>query len=272
MAKYNIKRFSSQEQNDIANKYKQGIGSQRLSQEYGCSRKTIIKVVKNFGIKIRTTKDYFKYDPNLNYFEVIDTKNKAYFLGLMFADGWVRHKNGMYVMGIQLVKEDSYLLDCFNKELYDKERKIILRRRGEENDGCKRKDNRMFYFHGEKLFNDLVSHGCVENKSLILEPPVNIPDELIRYFILGFFDGDGGATKNARVVSFTSTLNFCNWIGGILIKNKIIKKYSLHKCYNGTTYCLSICSKQNIKNIYYYFYHDNPLCLKRKKEAIFSMF
>lgn len=43
----------------------------------------------------------------------------------------------------------------------------------------------------DKMFNDLCSHGCVPNKSLVLTFPKDIPENLIHHFIRGYFDGDG---------------------------------------------------------------------------------
>ena len=42
-----------------------------------------------------------------------------------------------------------------------------------------------------KLVHDLIKHGCVENKSLILKAPTTVPKELLHHFIRGYFDGDG---------------------------------------------------------------------------------
>ena len=44
---------------------------------------------------------------------------------------------------------------------------------------------------GTKIHHDLEKHGCVENKSLILQFPTTVPEELMHHFIRGYFDGDG---------------------------------------------------------------------------------
>ena len=47
----------------------------------------------------------------------------------------------------------------------------------------------------DEMFNDLVSHGVVLNKTNIVKPP-NIDKEFIPSFILGYFDGDGSIFLN----------------------------------------------------------------------------
>jgi intein/homing endonuclease len=49
----------------------------------------------------------------------------------------------------------------------------------------------MIRLYGKKLHDDLVKHGCVEKKSLILQFPKDLSQELISHFVRGYFDGDG---------------------------------------------------------------------------------
>lgn len=66
------------------------------------------------------------YTYNENYFDIINTPGKAYFLGLMFADGCICHtdkigkfKNVLhtYRMSISLQERDKVILELFRKEL-----------------------------------------------------------------------------------------------------------------------------------------------------------
>ncbi|MFX0100425.1 MAG: hypothetical protein ACFFCS_12655, partial [Candidatus Hodarchaeota archaeon] len=54
--------------------------------------------------------------PNLkeDYFEKIDTKEKAYWLGVLFADGCIqRYKNKPYAVGLNQHKDESILINRF---------------------------------------------------------------------------------------------------------------------------------------------------------------
>jgi len=108
---------------------------------------------------------YKKYYYNEEYFKKIDSKDKAYFLGLLYADGNVYHgtesnKKQRNRIQITLNNDDAYILQKFlnylgsNSKLYsDKKRytKLIL-------------DNK-------SLYNDIIRLGCIPNKSLILKFP-----------------------------------------------------------------------------------------------------
>ena len=76
----------------------------------------------------------------------------------------------------------------------------------------------------QKTVDDLIDKGCVKNKTLILKPPKNVPTELIRHFIRGFFDGDGSLMKYQKSeksisfgLSFTTTYDMAKWLQNTLI-------------------------------------------------------
>lgn len=91
------------------------------------------------------------------------------------------------------------------------------------------------------MYNDLCNHGCVDRKSKIIRMP-NIPENLIRHFIRGYFDGDGSvcfyfATKAHKhrtlTTSFTSGSqgfleDICN-----IIPTSYIQKVYWHSNGNG---------------------------------------
>lgn len=117
---------------------------------------------------------------NKDYFEDINTTNKAYWLGFMYADGCVTTKNRWY-FGLQSADAEhvQYFLNDFN---------CNTRVRLSKNDTfCS------FMIKNKKMYDDLVDKGVVRGKTFCL----TFPDESIlkkkyySHFIRGFFDGDG---------------------------------------------------------------------------------
>ena len=53
------------------------------------------------------------YGINEDYFDVIDSEDKAYFLGLLFADGCNIRCGGKHIVRIRLQEKDKYILDRF---------------------------------------------------------------------------------------------------------------------------------------------------------------
>lgn len=127
-----------------------------------------------------------------NEFQVIDSQDKAYLLGMLYADGNVsiskrKDKEGaIYKTTLVLDNNDILLLEAI-KETFPIFHTYPF------NNGKSteiRNNSKQCYF-------DLVNNGCLPRKSFenrynLHIPP--IPNELIPHFIRGYFDGDGGCT------------------------------------------------------------------------------
>lgn len=114
---------------------------------------------------------------------------------------------------------------------------------------------------------DLIKHGIVEHKTLVLKPP-NITDDLIKHYIRGYFDGDGSWSYNSnsnqyqfKVVGTKGVLNFIqDHLGyGHL---KIYKRRKEHV----NTFYTSIGGNKQVLNIMKYLYDDSHIYLERKYE------
>ena len=213
------------------------------------------------------------YEINDKYFNKIDSQDKAYFLGLLFADGC----NGIYKsrntkyrrLSIGLKLEDRYLLDLFkyyiksNQKLilhnvynkkYDKEYKVIC-----------------LNIHNKNICEDLEKLGMTPRKSLTLEFPTSINDkELMWHFIRGYFDGDGCITINRYLenryrgaITICGSLPFCEELKRIII-SEIKVKCSIIK--TGKIYTLNIHSNHGITSFMNKLYHNSgsELFMKRK--------
>ena len=55
-----------------------------------------------------------KYKYDINYFEVIDTEEKAYWLGFIYADGCISNDNKQQLI-IELCKQDKIVLEKFKR-------------------------------------------------------------------------------------------------------------------------------------------------------------
>ena len=131
---------------------------------------------------------------NNRYFQFIDTPLKAYFLGFIFADGWIcaNESTRNYEFGMELQSEDKYILDALNSELggihkifhTDACRTIIL---GHE---VNRGDSDTLRVYSKPLVTDLISNGIETNKTQKDTIP-HVSDELFFDFLRGYVDGDG---------------------------------------------------------------------------------
>lgn len=167
------KEYIAAEQNN------QHISLTTLSKKYGCKRERISEQVKLLGFQVinKTTGKHI----NEKVFDVIDTEEKAYWFGFLCADGCIT-KNRYVELGI-------HWNDYNHMQKYRKFLEL------DSDESIKRSKNvARVRVHNKNLANQLITKGCVHNKSHFLKfPDINIfkKYELIYDFIRGYCDGDG---------------------------------------------------------------------------------
>lgn len=117
------------------------------------------------------------------------------------------------------------------------------------------------------MTDDLISHGCIQNKTFYIEIP-NIPEPLMNHFIRGFFDGDGCiCTDNKK--KRTVAINFCSASEKFLIQlREHLFKYNICSYIidekNKSTYRLYIKGIKNVDKMWNYMFENATVFLDRK--------
>lgn len=206
--------FSQEQIEDMIKKYENNWSLNKIAKEYNVSRSVISRVLKE---KIQLRKRTTKYKYNQDIFEVIDSSEKAYWLGFLAADGcnYQREHNASII--ISLAEKDIELLRKF-KTFCGTDAKIttfIADDTGFSNKTCMCR----IVLNSTKISNDLINKGIVPKKSLILKPPI-ISEEYYKPFILGYFDGDGSISKtnqyNNYCISIQGTKEILEWMSKVL--------------------------------------------------------
>lgn len=140
-----------------------------------------------------------------NFFDIIDTEEKAYFLGIMASDGNVSSDRDCMEISLS-GEEDRALLERFKDAL--KYNGLIKNKSVKYPNAkpCSR-----LSFTSKQIKNSLIMHGITPRKSLTLEFPVGLSRNLTRHFIRGYFDGDGSVSykkDGSFLVSLTSSPSF----------------------------------------------------------------
>lgn len=149
------------------------------------SESTIKNIEKESGLESREVIRDNAIHLNLNkdYFEKIDTKEKAYWLGFIYADGYIeldkRSESRRLCLG-SLSPKDEILLKKFAESINADKNKIE-----------KDREYLRLRITNNKLCDDAMKHGVLPRKSLIIEYPKLENRELDLAFLLGYFDGDG---------------------------------------------------------------------------------
>jgi alpha-glucuronidase len=260
-------KMDSLTQNEIKNivdLYNNGSNLIQIALEYKSSSRTIGKILKNNNIKIRDGSYFNKKFLHENIFENIDSKEKAYWLGFLAADGNIS-KTGQ--LTLQLAEKDlNHLMKFYN--FMGGKSKIIKT-------STKIKD-KIYYgyrvgFRSLKLKNDLEKFNIVSNKSKNLKISQNIPQQFLSSFILGLIDGDGSFFFSNNKLNFCliSSQEACSQVMDYFVNNIKLNKINLYSASCAEMKYLKYCGNNNVYKIAKFLYSSNtPVFLERKKQVI----
>lgn len=258
---------------EVKKLYESGMTCGQIAEKFNCSVSCIEQKVK-MVTTIRKRSDYGRKKFNENFFEVIDSEIKAYWLGFIYADGCVyTHGNTKY---ISIKVQDKEICDNFIRDIEgDFTTKTYMMKKTTNSE-----ERREVYFaecSSNKMFSDLNKLGVVERKSLILTFPTEqqVPKHLIPHFIRGYFDGDGTVITGARFghtyskvktpyikIGFNGTKEMLEGINKYIPETMSIHKEKRRPDTN-TYFCYKSGTK-TIKKIFDYLYKDATVYLSRK--------
>ena len=262
-----MKKLSDQNKINLVNLYMQGIEVPALSSQFNVTRAAIRSILRVRKIPLRSMEiTHRKYKFNDTFFEKIDTEAKAYFLGFLYADGYISQKYNN-IVSLQLQERDKEILDKL-KHLIQSERPLYFKK------SKKLKEQNLWglQISSKKMTTDLKGLGCGENKSLTLKFPILkvVSEPFIRHFMRGYFDGDGciciRKVKNHYCYWFSiiSSLSFCKHVKKILNELKIHSIIRNHYSTKGIADVIAY-RKQDILILYNFLYEDATIFLERKK-------
>lgn len=189
-----------------------------------------------------------------DYFDNIRSENQAYWLGFIYADGSVRLGNAPR-LSLNVKPSDFYHIERFQNEIGSKHKSYRVKSI-KAVEGTMRVD-----ISSVSIVRGLISHGCHPNKMYNLQPPSNLPEELIRHFIRGFWDGDGSIGRygkyNQLHMSATGTDAMINWLHKQLPYNSYIDR-------SGNQARVRSTSSSALKNMNF-LYENSKIALDRKK-------
>ena len=198
------------------------------------------------------------YHYNKNYFDIIDTFDKAYWLGFIAADGNIR--KDLLKLRIELNIQDIEHLKKFRSYI---EGDMPIRE-------WIRPNNHSCYIeiNCKHLNIELSKYGIVPNKSLILDINWNlIPKDLYKFFIRGYFDGDGSLNCYTKRGYEEWELSFISTEKTLLeFQSFFNNSRKIFSCGHNFRFCYK--SKKDILNALSLFYDDDLIYLDRKKEIV----
>ena len=251
---------------NIIHDYQNGIKRSEIMKKYNINDGLLYRLLEfhNISLDDKHKRFFFFYE---DFFNIIDTEEKAYWLGFLYADGYVYSHIG-YTVELTLKKTDENHIHKFrnavkyNGELEDKHielnQKHFLAKR--------------LTLCSKKMVQDLIAHGCFQNKSLDLKFPTDqqVPKHLIHHFMRGYFDGDGCVTtaRQGRDLRFEilGTYEFLTMYEKTMNINIKEPKQTKSKAFS-----VKHGGNLQVKKIYDYLYKDATVYLERKRDIFIAV-
>ena len=242
-----------------------GLSRRQIGEKFGVSKSTVDIIFSR--LKIHRELLF-----NINKFDIIDTEEKAYWLGFLYADGCVferiRGKQHDYWVKLKLaivdydhlIKYKNFLEDIRGDECVKTFKSKSIN--GEIREYCS------YTSYNKHFTNSLISLGCIQRKSLVLKfPDENIfsNKELVYDFIRGYIDGDGCLTTNGVFgrlqISIVGTFEFLKGIQKYFPQFK-----SIHLDKKGSKIYKINCAANKADEVAYKLYEHATIYLDRKHQ------
>lgn len=247
--------------------------STELAKQFNVSRGMITKLWKDNNLFGKESRQYIfeKQD----YFHIIDTEEKAYFLGFIAADGCVYKPkdNRQIIIRICIAEKDIEILENF--------RQAIKTNKPIQHQSClgNKQNTVALELSSNQMGEDLINLGIVPRKSYLQTwIDLSYNSKIQNAFIRGYFEGDGSISPNFDIHSLHSVgiaiagyknnlLNFAKYLFGqgissVFVEDKREDKYTLQTESFGS---LILTNKENkIKFLELIYPQDCSLYLTRK--------
>lgn len=263
-------KLTNKDKNNIIKKYydNRKVNFRELSNLLNVSERAVSRVLAEANIN---TKRINRYILNESFFKTVDNEQKAYILGLIYADGYVgnEHFNNI-VIGLkdrEIVEEIARIIE-FDGEI----RKS--KKGGFENS----KESYVLSFSSKEMAMDLRKLGLYPNKSLTITDLPEIDNNLFRHFIRGYFDGDGSIvlskhTSYHKVDGKIKKYEYPSYCFSVLsteiflinmINKMSIKHYKILDTNTKEIKQIRVNAKCELEDLFDYLYGNSTIYLRRK--------
>lgn len=171
------------EQKELEKYIKSGLSIRAISKESKLSVPTVVRYLKKYQLK--TTLKISHPNLKIEYFKKIDSLEKAYWLGFLYADACMRKIGNSLALKLELAQKDEDQIDKFCNAIgAELSKKTYYTRLNKYNSVC------IGIYNLE--FNEyLIKNGCIPQKTFRIKHPNFESERLDLAFLLGFYDGDG---------------------------------------------------------------------------------
>lgn len=222
---------AKQKEQIISDYTEKGLTCAEIGKQYHAKADTIGKYLKEWGVPLKGNKTKNRLLKE-NYFSNIDCPQKAYFLGLLFADGSVVLDNKRSAsISLELQEEDKEVLVILQKEL-NSTGTLYYNKRSNRDNGTY-----TFSVRCNQMASDLAKYNIVPNKTYITEKVIP-PEKFLIDFLRGYIDGDGSLYYSGNYWHLSITghneqviMNFQQLLNNLILNKKPNKLTYYNKVY-----------------------------------------
>lgn len=248
------------------------LSAAKIGKIFNISQPTISRNLKQWGIISRKNgEDQRIYSLDEHYFDEIDTSEKAYILGFIYADGCVSEDG----FQISLQEKDKEILEKIRKELKYTHELTYQKATFFDSEGdylCS--PQYMLRINSVHIRDKLIEHGAYRRKTDKITFPYWLDKKLIPHFIRGYFDGDGCISRQKEkgvIVTLISNKKFIEQVSEYL-HNKGWNNSVRQTTKSSIAYTLYMYKKSHIKEFLDWIYKDSTIHLQRKYDRYYSYF
>lgn len=254
-----------------------GLTYKNIGLIIGRDPETVRRNLKKSNVVMRSFRDYYAAKIDENFFGVIDTQEKAYWLGFLAADACISESAGDHrAFHFVLKRADHPILKKFKEAIgysgrvNDFVQFVAHRGKSYEKSGI--------WFNNKKFCTNLLEKGWFEFKKN------DQPDKmlsflgknLIHHFIRGFFDGDGCISKrivNSRYYfSFAGSQRILSAVRDIVVSELGFVRKDPRPSKHCKSYSLSWNGNRQVTKFGQWLYKDASVWLERKKSRFQILF
>lgn len=240
-------------EDEIVRLYNDGLLVLDIAKKYKVSKNTIYRTLERFGRKRETR----KYNIDETAFDTLDNEPAAYWLGFIYADGYVSPKRSYFNVGLQRRDEDH--LDKLKEFLKSDAQLGRYNYTGHPQSRLN--------ISNRKLSDRLRELGIIVGRNRFNLTIEGLPPEMYRHFIRGLIDGDGYVCENNKwpQIRLVGQDDMLDWTNDIIFKTlsipqqpkKLVNKKDI-------ILCISFAGRTQAAKLGDWIYRDAQVFMQRK--------
>ncbi len=174
---------------EVVRLYATGLSQQAVADALDVSQWWVSATLRRLGVPARPEGGRRRYTLDETYFDQIDTPDKAYWLGFLAADGFIRDNR---TLGLRLMASDEPHVKALGVAL------------GSDTQVRDEQGGKEILFNSKHMVESLAKVGITRQKSTTCLP-WDGPADLMPHYWRGAVDGDGHISKSRDYVSYCGT-------------------------------------------------------------------